>query len=143
TSRQNPNTSAQQAAATAAEGLARSARASGAAEDMIPQLADFARTSQSARLWNELGMAYDDAKDLPAAEQAFRQAAALEPRSATFHTNLGYNLLLQNKAAAAEQELRKALELNPNSSVAHNNLGVILARRGDVSEAYQQFQLAS
>src|SRR5438094_309964 len=78
--------------------------------------------------WNALGIMYDASGTLSAAETAFREAVVQNPQSEQWHNNLGYNLLLQNKAESAEAEFRTALQLNPQSATAHNNLATLLAR---------------
>ncbi|MBI2822105.1 MAG: tetratricopeptide repeat protein [Acidobacteria bacterium] len=124
-------------------GLGRCARASGRTREAVPLLEAFLKERPSASSWNELGLLYEELGDLTAGESAFREAVARDAESGWLHNNLGYNLLLQNKAEAAEGEFRRALELNPKSATARNNLGVVLARRGDLQGALEQFQLAA
>ena len=90
---------------TAALGLGRCTRAAGRASEAVPVLAAFVERSPSARLWNELGMLYDQMGDRAAAEGAFRQALTFEPDSDRWHNNFGYNLLLQNKLEAAQTQI--------------------------------------
>jgi tetratricopeptide (TPR) repeat protein len=97
----------------------------------------------SANSWNELGLLYEKAHSLPAAESAFQSAVAANPAWAPSHNNLGYDLLLQDRLDAAEAEFRIAAELNPSSVTARNNLATVLARRGDTKGALEQFQMAA
>lgn len=127
----------------AALGLGRCAQASGRAREAIPLLQEFIKERPSASTWDELGLLYDELGDLAAGESALREAVARDAESDRLHNNLGYNLLLQNKAEPAEGEFRRALELNPKSITSRNNLGVVLARRGDLQGALEQFQLAA
>ena len=124
-------------------GLGRCARGSGRTRQAIPLLEEFLKEWPSASSWNELGLLYDALGELGAGERALREAVARDAESDRLHNNLGYNLLLQNKAEAAEREFRKALELNPKSTTPRNNLGVVLARRGDLKGGLEQFQLAA
>lgn len=124
-------------------GLGRCAQASGRTRQAIPLLESSLKEWPSAGSWDELGLLYDELGDLTGGESAFREAVARDGKSGRLHNNLGYNLLLQNKAEAAESEFRRALELNPKSATARNNLGVVLARGGNLQGALEQFQLAA
>jgi Tfp pilus assembly protein PilF len=127
----------------AALGLGRCAQALRRPGQAIPPLEAFLKESPSANAWHELGLLYDELGDLTAGESALREAVARDAESDRLHNNLGYNLLLQNKAEEAEAEFRRALKLNPKSATTRNNLGTVLARRGDRQGALEQFQLAA
>src|SRR2546426_642688 len=131
------------AAEQAVAGLSRSARSSHQSQEAIAPVETLVEQRPSAVSWNELGLLYQDVRDLGRAEIAFAKAVALMPEWDRAHNNLGYNLLLENKTEEAEREFHKAIELNPSSTTARNNLGTLLARRGDLEGALQQFQLAS
>jgi Flp pilus assembly protein TadD len=77
---------------------------------------------RSADAWSWAGILRDEIADLPGAEQAHRQAVALDPGSDRLRNNLGFNLLLQGRREEAAEEFRRALELNPTSEFARNNL---------------------
>ena len=124
-------------------GLGRCSQPAGRTREAIPLLEAFLKEGATASSWNALGLLYDQLGDLPAGENAFREAVALNAESDRLHNNLGYNLLLQNKAEAAEDEFRRALTLNPKSATTRNNLGMVLARRGDLQGALEQFQSAA
>ena len=74
-----------------------------------------------------IGILQDEAGELGKAEESYRAALALNPKSDSLHNNLGYNLLLRKKNAEAAGEFRKALEIAPHSQIARNNLGTALA----------------
>ncbi len=128
----------------AVAGLGRCARISRRSAEAIPVLEAFLMQRPSAGSFNELGLLYDAMGDLAGGERALREAvsraASRNEESDRLHNNLGYNLLLQNKAEAAETEFRRALELNPKSATSRNNLGAVLVRRGDLAGALEQFQ---
>ena len=69
-----------------------------------------------------------------------QKALEIEPRNATFHTNLA---LIQSadpqNAPVVEQELRKAVELDPTSARAHMILAIDLEKKGNKQEAEQQY----
>jgi Flp pilus assembly protein TadD len=130
-------------AETAATGVGRCARAAGRHEEAVAVLLTYLNQFPSPRVWNELGLLYDDAGNLAGGEHALRQAIGSDPGNSVWHNNLGYNLLLQNKLDAAATEFRSALESNPKSATARNNLGVVLARERDLDAAYREFRQAA
>jgi Flp pilus assembly protein TadD len=85
-----------------------------------------------------LAIYQDRTRDYVAAETNHRTALKLKPGSDALHNNLGYNLLLQGKAAEAAVEFRRALEIAPQSLLARSNLAIALA--GQPSAAVAQFQ---
>ena len=72
------------------------------------------------------GIVEDELGQLRDAERSHRSALALEEGRGALHNNLGYNLMLQGRAAEAVREFRRALEIEPSSLIAHNNLGAAL-----------------
>ena len=130
------------AAEQALAALSRSARASRRSQEALAPVETLVEQRPSAVSWNELGLLYQDVRDLGRAEIAFAKAVTLMPQWDRAHNNLGYNLLLENKTEDAELEFRRAIELNPSSTTARNNLGTLLARRGDLEGALEQFQVA-
>jgi tetratricopeptide (TPR) repeat protein len=88
-----------------------------------------------------VGILEDDVQNYTSAEVWHRAAVNRQPDLDTLHNNLGYNLLLQDRAGEAAAEFRRAMELNPKSEIARNNLGVALA--ADPKEAVLQWQSIS
>jgi Flp pilus assembly protein TadD len=127
----------------AAVGFSRSARASHRSAEAVPVLERFLIQRPGVNSWIELGLLYEEAHSLTAAESAFGSAVAANPESDSAHNNLGYSLFLQGRLEAAEVEFRKAVELMPASTTARNNLATILARRGDTQGALEQFLMTA
>ena len=95
----------------------------------------------SPALPSMLGILWDREKQYALGEVAHRRALDLDPRQEALHSNLGYNLYLQNRADEAVAELQRAVELNPRSEFARNNLGMALAARPERTElAVAQFK---
>lgn len=69
------------------------------------------------------------------AEEAARQALALDNGLAEAHTALGYVDLFNWKWEAADQSFKRALELNPNWANAHNLYASSLMMKGLIDEA--------
>jgi tetratricopeptide (TPR) repeat protein len=94
---------------------------------------------------NGIASVYFTKGEFEEAEEMYREALKLAEHDPTFHTNLAWALVRQDKEddfAEAEKSCRRALELSPNYSAAYGCLGVIAFRRGRVSES-EDYLLAS
>jgi predicted O-linked N-acetylglucosamine transferase (SPINDLY family) len=76
------------------------------------------------------------------AVQLIERAILLQPRSATFHANLGEALVATGELPRAQSSFRTALALDPHHAQAHNGLGLILARLGKPAEAVTHYRAA-
>ena len=65
----------------------------------------------------------------------FQAAAAVEPRAAVAHNNLGITLRAHGRFAEAADHFRLALRMDGAYAPAHNNLGIALAAEGRLDEA--------
>jgi hypothetical protein len=91
----------------------------------------------SAQTHAELGVRLIQARDFPAAIEAFKKAIELDPSLAAAHNNLGACLRYQDRFAEAEAACRRALELRPDYARAMTNLGAAVAEQGRSAEAIQ------
>jgi Flp pilus assembly protein TadD len=74
-----------------------------------------------------LGAALCDGKrDYAGAILAFREAIRLDPKDASFRSNLGAALLHKGDVDGAIAAFREAIHLDPKDAHAHNNLGAAL-----------------
>jgi len=73
----------------------------------------------------------------------FRQALAVNPRSARTYSNLGTVLSEQGNLAEAVTAYQRSLALNPRQSFAEFNLGAILLRQGSLNEAQPHLEAAA
>ena len=71
-----------------------------------------------------------------------RQAVALNPGHAPFHSNLGELLRLTGQTDAAMAALDRALSLRPDYAEAHNNRGNLLRQTGRAAEAATAYEAA-
>ncbi len=74
------------------------------------------------RAYELLGHIYVARRDLPRTEAAMAAVIQLDPDNAGAHNNLGYILLVQNRATEAIPLFERALLLNPNDTLAQTNL---------------------
>src|SRR5262249_49165991 len=88
-----------------------------------------------------LGTAQLAAGDIPGAIASYKQAIALTPDRASFHSDLAKAYLNSNGSVAdAIGEAKAAIELDPDLADAHHNLGVALTRTGQIAPAAAEFE---
>ncbi len=103
--------------------------------------------SQSARIWDSLGLAFDMQGRMNDAADAFRKAANLNrvlahPSPWPPH-DLGFLLLRMDQPKEAESLLREALHYDPDLSQAHYHLGRALEREGRETQAIEEYRTAA
>lgn len=69
------------------------------------------------------------------------KAAALAPKNAAVHEELGKVYLAMNKLSEAQAELEQAVALAPDASALHYKLGQVLRREGLQDQAQQEFAI--
>jgi Tfp pilus assembly protein PilF len=77
-----------------------------------------------------------------AAEQAFRQAAETNPKSAAARSKLGVALAHQRRLEEAEQEFARALTIDPRYAPAWSNLGNVYRESGRTEQALEAYKRA-
>ena len=90
----------------------------------------------------DLGMNYYLTSDLAEAEQAFRQALALQPRSQEASIYLGLIALRTRRLAAARGFFQKAVSLGGSNADLEYNLACVESLSGHFPEALQYLQSA-
>ncbi len=89
-----------------------------------------------------LGLYYEAIKNSSQAEQAYRNAIAIDPEYADAHYNLGV-LLAEDpeRQDEAEQAYRNTIAIDPDYTSAHNNLGLLFGedpkRQDEAEQAYR------
>jgi tetratricopeptide (TPR) repeat protein len=86
-------------------------------------------------LFLNLGLAYYDQHDLPAATAALGTAVLFGPEHAETHFNLAVVYERENRLPEALQEITKALVLEPKDMDAANTHAIIRARMGNLLDA--------
>src|SRR5271157_5611912 len=86
--------------------------------------------------WGRIGEAYDLAGRNDEAINAYKQAIALRPESASYYNNLGNILGRTGKIDEARAAYSKSAELDPpNAALAWRNFGISLYQAGRMQEA--------
>jgi tetratricopeptide (TPR) repeat protein len=80
--------------------------------------------------------------DLPTAEREYRDAAALDPRSAKAQFGLGNVYVRQSRFPEAERAYSAALALDPGMVAARTNLRVAYYQMGQLGKAADAFSAA-
>ena len=133
-----------------AEGMARLDRGGPAINKSIESLQEaVARDPQFVYAWAALGEAwwrkYHDEKDAAfatKANDALRQAEALDPDSAPVHYALGDMQYRTGQMTQAEASFRRALDLQPDYDAAQRGLAQVLAASSRIDEAEKVLQQA-
>lgn len=77
---------------------------------------------ESARCWNEHGVALHQSGDVAAAADSYRRALRIDPRHALAYNNLGVALADRGDMTAAREAFTRAAELDPTLVLARLNL---------------------
>ena len=91
----------------------------------------------------EAAAALEAVGHIDAATVAYQAAAARWPRDALPRLALGNVALTRGDLALAESDYRHAIELDRENVAAHNNLAEVLLRRGCVSAARSETEIAT
>ncbi len=83
----------------------------------------------------KMGMAAIELRNIPLAEQFFRQAVERAPQLAPAREHLGVVLGMQGRNAEAAVQFEQAVSLDPSSATAHFHLAVAYAQLGRFAEA--------
>jgi tetratricopeptide (TPR) repeat protein len=125
--------------------LAKELSGAGAAPEAVALLRE-AQRRYPDDFWINFDLAYQLSREKePAWDDVIRfytAAAALRPRSAAVHNNLGNALADKGRTDEAVAEFRKALDLQPGDADAHYNLGIVLAAQNRLDEAIAEYRKA-
>jgi tetratricopeptide (TPR) repeat protein len=100
------------------------------------------RQCSDSAFYNELsGVLSDRSGDLVAAEESFRKAALLAPRSARLFAELGITCLRNQKVTEAVEALEQSVRLDSSDSRVVFTLGMLLAKQGAYPKAVEYLRL--
>jgi len=92
--------------------------------------------------YNNLGIAYSDAKLYDKAINSYKKALELNPYFAKAHANIGTLYATVKNYQKSLVEIKSALKLNPNIPGAQFNLGLLYYKIGLLDEAIIQYEKA-
>lgn len=100
----------------------------------------FAQSSPKAGMLEQEGWSALNAGQAAAAEKAFREAIALDPKNARLHLGLGTAAFVLRRDADAKASLEQALVLSPTLIRARAQLAQVAKRQGDLQEAIRLYE---
>jgi tetratricopeptide (TPR) repeat protein len=112
------------------------------AQQAISLLESFVQRAPSSDLYDRLGDAYQQMQQPAKAEEAYRQAVALEPEQAEHHRRLAQSLYEHGKFPEALAEYQRLAELEPESANNHLRISEIYRRLRQFDKAEEQILLA-
>lgn len=86
-----------------------------------------------------LGIAYREKGNLPAAIDHLRKAGKMRPDLANVQNNLGVALMERGEWEDAEKAFSRAIQLQPDHAGAYNNIAMILYHKKDYEAAQKYF----
>ena len=98
--------------------------------------------SDSAKAYNNMGVALKEQQKLDEAIEAYKKAFEINPEYAEAYYNMGVILQQQSKLDKALEAYKKALSINPNDADAYNNVGTTLQNQGKLEEAIEAYKKA-
>jgi tetratricopeptide (TPR) repeat protein len=101
-----------------------------------------ALNSNSAAVWNKIGMAYHHLFALEEAEKAYSKSLELNPRYAPAANNLAAVYYAQHDLSKAEHYYKKALKYAAEDPVIYCNLGTAYFAEGKYSKGKKEYRKA-
>jgi tetratricopeptide (TPR) repeat protein len=106
-------------------------------------VATSAQTSPKAGMLEQDGWAALEGGKPQVAEQAFREAIALDPKNARLHLGLGTAAFVLRHDADAKASLEQAIALAPTLTRARAQLAQVVKRQGDLAEAIRLYEIVA
>jgi Flp pilus assembly protein TadD len=101
-----------------------------------------AKSPNSPRGYNNLGIAYNEKGMNEKAISMYEQCIKLHPSQKDVHINLGNAYALSGRFEKAVEEFTKAIEITPRSSAAYANLALAYAQTGSFDKAVETYTKA-
>lgn len=96
----------------------------------------------TARIHNNLGMAYADKNNIEKAEEHYLKAIKINDQYAQVHYNLASLYLKKEEEEKAINHLERSLEINPRFFLSYQLLGKIAQEKGELKKAQDYFNQA-
>lgn len=107
-----------------------------------PTLAARLKAHPDAQLWASLGNWYGERRQFACAQQAFRSALRLDPRSAQLSYLLGLSLFESQDFSDAVSPLQRSIQLDPSVLKPHLILATVFTRLNQPSDAEPEWSAA-
>jgi Tfp pilus assembly protein PilF len=98
--------------------------------------------SESADVWNKMGIAYQMMFNLQNAERCYKKSLKLDSKNAAVLNNLGTVYDSMKNFSSAERMYRKALKVDAQSALIHKNLGTDLMAQHRYKQGWADYQAA-
>lgn len=98
--------------------------------------------TDSARLWNKIGIAYQQDNNYSAARKAYKRSIHFDQKFSDPWNNLGTTYFLSNKFKQSLKYYEHAIALEPKSALFHLNLGTSFSRMKKYDQAVKEYQVA-
>lgn len=95
-----------------------------------------------AKMWNKMGICYEQKTDYREARKAFKRAVRLDRGFAEAWNNLGTSFYLSKKPKKSVKFYRRAIKLSPKSASFHWNLGTSYFDRRKFKKAIREYRVA-
>lgn len=95
-----------------------------------------------ARLWNKIGICYQQRQNFGEARKAYKKAIHLNRKFAQAWNNLGTTFYLTKRPKKSIKYYRHAIKINPQSASYHFNLGTAYFDRRKFKKATMQYRAA-
>jgi len=96
----------------------------------------------SAKLWNKIGIAYQQEDQLGLARKAYKEALQFNDNMAEAWNNMGTTYFFESKYKKSIKYYQHAIALEPNSPSFHVNLGTSYSRIKEYADAVDEYRVA-
>jgi tetratricopeptide (TPR) repeat protein len=98
--------------------------------------------STPAKLWNKMGISYQQQQNYRASRKAYKKALRSQKDFAEVWNNIGTTYYLEKNAKKSIKYYRRAIELRSDNASFHLNLGTALYERKKYPEAVEEYRAA-
>lgn len=95
-----------------------------------------------ARLWNKIGICYQQRQNYGEARKAYKKAIHLNRKFAQAWNNLGTTFYLKKRPKKSIKYYRHAIKINPQAASFHFNLGTAYFDRRKFKKATREYRVA-
>ncbi|HEV2380919.1 MAG TPA: tetratricopeptide repeat protein [Terriglobia bacterium] len=96
----------------------------------------------SAKIWNKIGIAYQQDDQLALARKAYNKAIHFNDNMAEAWNNMGTTYFFENKYKKSLKYYQHSIAIDPNSPSFHVNLGTSYSRIKRYAEAIDEYRVA-